>query len=434
MLTHGWGRWPVVQADLLPVRSPQAAAQWLAQGPGIARGLGRSYGDSALAARIFDMRPLDWLIDFDPASGQLTCAAGATLDDILSVFVPRGWFPPVTPGTRFVTVGGAVASDVHGKNHHHQGCFSRCVSTLDMMLGDGSLVSCSRQAHADLFHATCGGMGLTGMILRVTLQLMRIPGARVEQQTRKARNLAHALDILQAGRGATYSVAWLDCLAQGEHLGRALVTTGEHAPGTAPPDNDGAITVPLDLPGVLLNRHTVSAFNTLYYARQATQTTRRTVAYRPFFYPLDGLRDWNRLYGRGGFTQYQCVIPHASAADTLAALLRQIAASGKGSFLAVLKELGEANDNLLSFPLAGYTLALDFRIEPDLPPLLDALDAVVLAHGGRLYLAKDARMSMQTFRQSYPGWERFQAVREQYGALGHFASLQSHRLGLEAGP
>ncbi|MBU4611150.1 FAD-binding oxidoreductase [Achromobacter sp. GG226] len=432
MLSHGWGRWPVIRGDLLPVTSPAAAARLVSAGPAIARGLGRSYGDSALAAHMLDMRPYDWLIDFDPDTGRLQCAAGTTMDDIVSVFLPRGWFPAITPGTRFVTVGGAIASDVHGKNHHHHGCFSTHVDSIDIMLGDGSVLTCSRDAYPDLFHATCGGMGLTGVVLRATLRLVRVPGSHIAQTTRKARNLAHALEIFQAVRGATYSVAWLDCLARGELLGRALVTTGEHVAGPRMAVPPRALPVPFDLPGVVLNRHTVGAFNRLYYARERSARAERTVGYAPFFYPLDGLRDWNRLYGRAGFTQYQCVIPHEGAMAGLTAVLERIADSGKGSFLAVLKELGAANANPLSFPLAGYTLALDFRIEPDLAPLLEALDAIVLAHGGRVYLAKDARMSADTFRRGYPAWERFQAVRERYGAHGRFASVQSHRLGLEA--
>lgn len=433
MLIQGWGRWPTIQGELLPVNSPRAAAQALAAAgqPVIARGMGRSYGDSALAARVLDMRPYDWLIAFDETTGRLDCTAGASLDDILSVFVPRGWFPPVTPGTRYVTVGGAIASDVHGKNHHHQGCFSSAVLGLDILLGDGSQLHCSRTEHADLFRATCGGMGLTGVVLQASLQLMRIPGAHVAQTTRKARNLAHALEIFQSERSATYSVAWLDCLAQGADLGRALVTTGEHAAGPPPRHEPGrGLTMPVDLPGFVLNRYTIGAFNQVYYGRQRHGRSDRLVPYAPFFYPLDGIRDWNRMYGRSGFTQYQCVIPHGAVAG-LSLVLQRIAASGKGSFLAVLKELGEANGNPLSFPVAGYTLALDFKIEPGLTRLLDTLDAIVLDHGGRLYLAKDARMPAQTFRRSYPAWEAFQDVRARYGAMGRFASVQSHRLGLD---
>jgi len=434
MLMHGWGRYPVTDAQASAPAS-FARARHLVRAPAatplIARGMGRSYGDSALAPHVLDTRRLDWLLAFDPESGTLTCAAGATLHAILEVLVPRGWFLPVTPGTRYVTVGGAIASDVHGKNHHHHGCFSEFVLAFDILLADGSIVTCSRSRYADLFHATCGGMGLTGVILRASLRLLAIDSAFIDQTTCKARNLSHALALFEAQRAATYSVAWIDCLASGNALGRALVTTGEHAAqGALPAPPARALAVPFATPGALLNPHTMRAFNALYFHRQRRFRQSRRVHYQPFFYPLDRIGNWNRLYGSRGFVQYQCVLPRPAGALALHALLARVAASGRGSLLAVLKEFGAANRNPLSFPMAGYTLALDFKMAPGVLELLDELDAIVLDHGGRLYLAKDARMSAATFRRCYPQWEAFQATRERYGALGAFASLQSRRLGL----
>lgn len=429
---HGWGRYPVIQAEIHEATDAAAAARVVREsGPLIARGMGRSYGDSALAPQVLDLTRHAWLRAFDADSGVLSCAAGTTLDTILEVFVPRGWFLPVTPGTRYVSVGGAIASDVHGKNHHHAGCFSSCVTSLDLLLGNGETVTCSSQAHADLFRATCGGMGLTGVILQASLRLRRVASAYIDQATTKARNLAHALELFTAHADATYSVAWLDCVATGPRLGRALLSTGEHAPvGDDKARAQRPLTMPFDLPAATLNRHTIGAFNALYYHRQRPARRLGLVHFQPFFYPLDGILHWNRMYGRAGFVQYQCVLPRA-AAPGLQILLERIAASGRGSFLAVLKELGPANDSPLSFPQSGYTLALDFKMADGLLRLLDELDAIVLDHGGRLYLAKDARMSAATFKRGYPRWEEFQEVRARYGALGRYASAQSRRLGLD---
>ncbi|NGZ86549.1 FAD-binding oxidoreductase [Duganella aceris] len=431
MRIHGWGRYPVAEARVLaPATATQLAGALAGAGePLIARGLGRSYGDSALAPLVLDSAPRHLLLGFDEHSGVLRCEAGATLADLIAVLLPRGWFPPVTPGTRFVTVGGAVASDVHGKNHHIDGCFSRHVQELELMLADGRVLRCSPLEHPELFRATCGGMGLTGVILTVTLRMRRVASAYIEQTTLRAGSLAEVLELFERHRGASYSVAWIDCLARGASLGRSLLMLGEHAAdGGLAPLPGRSRTLPVDLPPQLLNRHSIGAFNALYYylPRQA----RQRVHYAPYFYPLDGLLHWNRLYGKAGFVQYQFVIPRAAGAAPLAAILERIAAAGRGSFLAVLKSFGPANDNYLSFPLEGYTLALDFKLEPGLFAMLDELDAMVLAAGGRLYLAKDARMSGATFQRSYPLHTAFQHVRRQYGALGAFASHQSNRLGL----
>ncbi|WP_295993871.1 FAD-binding oxidoreductase, partial [Rugamonas sp.] len=401
----------------------------LAGAPLIARGLGRSYGDSALAPLVLGSAARHLLLDFDPASGVLRCEAGATLADILAVLLPRGWFLPVTPGTKFVTVGGAIASDVHGKNHHVDGCFSAHVLSLELMLADGSVLHCSRDAHPELFRATCGGMGLTGIILGASVRLRAVRSAYIDQTTLRAGSLAEALELFEQHHGASYSVAWIDCLAAGAKLGRSLLMLGEHADeGGLAPLPTRSRTLPVDLPPQLLNRHAIAAFNTLYFHQP--RAARRRVHYEPYFYPLDGLLHWNRLYGKAGFVQYQFVIPRAAGIAALGAILARVAASGRGSFLAVLKSFGPANDNYLSFPVEGYTLALDFKLEAGLLALLTELDAMVLAAGGRLYLAKDARMSRATFEHSYPNYLQFQRVRRQYGALDAFASCQSHRLGL----
>lgn len=428
MMLHGWGRYPLVEAQVVAPASQSELAAALGA-PAIARGLGRSYGDSALAPRVISTLRRDMLLGFDAEAGVLHCEAGVSLDTILQVMVPRGWFLPVTPGTRFVTVGGAIASDVHGKNHHCDGCFSAHVLDIEMMLADGSVVTCSAQQHADLFQATCGGMGLTGIVLRARLRLRRIASSEIGQHTLRAPSLQAALELFARHGGATYSVAWIDCISRGKAMGRSLLMLGEHAPdGGLGMARTGRLAVPLDMPAGLLNRRTIGAFDALYY--HWPRGARQRVHYEKFFYPLDGIAQWNRLYGKNGFVQYQFVLPDEAGTAGLAAILQQIAASGRGSFLAVLKRLGRHNGNPLSFPLAGYTLALDFKVEAGLFEMLERLDSMVLDYGGRLYLAKDSRMSAATFRRSYPQCEAFQQVRERYGALGRFASAQSQRLGL----
>lgn len=433
MRLHGWGRYPQVEAQqLAPLTVSASRALIGAHGSLLGRGMGRSYGDSALHDCVLNTRHLQHLLAFDASHGSLRCQAGATLDQLLDFLVPRGWFLPVTPGTRFVTVGGAVASDVHGKNHHLHGCFSEYVDELLLGLADGSLLTCSRSEHAELFHATCGGMGLTGLIVEVALRLTPIRSAYVNQTTFKTANLEDALQGFESQRQRTYSVAWIDCLARGAELGRSVLMVGEHAlDGPLQLPRQRRLAVPLDMPAALLNHASMQAFNSLYYRRARQAEIERRVDYRRFFYPLDGIGQWNRLYGKRGFLQYQFVIPKAAGLQGMQAILRRIADSRRGSFLAVLKVFGEQNRNPLSFPLAGYSLALDFKYDSGLLALLDELDARVLEHGGRVYLSKDARMSEQTFKRSYPDWEQLQAVRARYGAQGKFISRQAQRLGLE---
>lgn len=432
---HGWGRYPLVRAgiDAPKVLSDVGESLRSAQGSSIlARGLGRSYGDSSLNDRVIDMQYLKYLISFDPATGMLTSQAGVSLAEILKVFVPKGWFLPVTPGTRFVTLGGAVASDVHGKNHHVSGCFCEHVESLELQVSPDLIVTCSRTSHPDLFIATCGGMGLTGVILTVTLRLKPITSDFIEQKTFKAPNLGRVLELFETNRDSTYSVAWIDCVATGVDLGRSLLMTGEHSAGhQLSARSKKSLTVPVDMPPQLLNSLSVSMFNSLYYNRIMGSMVKQQVHYESFFYPLDGILQWNRLYGKNGFTQYQFVIPKTAGLEGLSMILREIAKSGKGSFLAVLKVFGKENGNLLSFPMEGYTLALDFKIENELFPLLDRLDAMVLELGGRLYLTKDARMKEKIFNEGYPRIAQFQSVREQYDVKGRFVSHQSRRLGLD---
>ena len=430
----GWGRYPTVACKVADLRD---GAAWTDAVPLIARGNGRAYGDAALQPNLTLLtRRHDRLLTFEPLTGRLTCESGVLLTDLLDLFVPRGWFPPVTPGTKHVTVGGMVAADVHGKNHHGAGSFGRHVERLTMALADGRTVACGPDENPDLFQATVGGMGLTGVIFDATFRLIPIETAWVRQETVRCPNLEAAMTAFEDSANWTYTVAWIDCL---NGTGRSLLHRGEHAKiDELPPErrerplarpSRRSRRVPFDFPSWALNRHSIRAFNALYYGRATKDPIPALVDLDTFFYPLDALLDWNRIYGRGGFTQYQCVLPKAAGAPALRRLLDAVAKADGGSFLAVLKLFG-SGDGLMSFPMEGYTLALDFPLKPPTLGTLIGLDRIVAEHGGRLYLAKDARMTPLMLRRGYPGLERFQAIRSAYGAIGVFQSLQAERLGL----
>ncbi len=430
---HGWGRYPRVDCAVAAVRGEGEARARLGEGRSwIARGAGRAYGDAALNPDgVLDMRRSNRFLAFDPASGELAAEAGVTLAEVIETFAPRGWFPPVTPGTRFVTLGGMAACDVHGKNHHGAGSFGRHVLWLDLMLADGAVV---RAAPGEaLFDLTIGGMGLTGVILRLAFRLRPIESPLIVQDTLAAPNLEAAMAAFEAHRAATYSVAWIDCLAKGAAQGRSLVHLGEHATAEqargAPPRRPvRARRVPLDFPAAALNPLSVGAFNALYWRRG--RPGRSLGDSESYFYPLDGLLEWNRIYGAADFVQHQCVLPPEAAREGLSRMLTLIAARGAGSFLAVLKLMGEATPGAaLSFPMPGYTLALDFKADAANFSLLTELDAVVADHGGRLYLAKDARAGASSLR-GYPDLDRFRAFKARRDPDRRFRSLQSERLGL----
>lgn len=425
----GWGGYPVADARILEPRCPSECSSAITQSF-IARGLGRSYGDSANAATVLQTTHLDHFIEFDEVKGLISVEAGLSINELLKLIVPRGWFLSVVPGTSRVTVGGAIASDVHGKNHHALGTFCDHVESIDMMLGSGEVVTTSAKVLPDLFRATCGGMGLTGVILRATLRLLPMASSSIAQTSLRTYSLDETFNAFEEYCDASYSVAWIDCMATGNSLGRGVLMLGEHSDeGVARFDSKEMLTVPFQAPSGLLNRFTISGFNSFYYRATALKNM-RTVPLGNFFFPLDSVGGWNKLYGKSGFFQYQFVVPKEGGLENMRAILRRIAESGEGSFLVVLKQFGEANENMLSFPMGGYTLALDFKKTENSIALASKLDELVLDFGGRLYLAKDSLMSERTFKQSYPDWERFESVRAEYGAIGRFASDQSKRLGL----
>lgn len=440
MKLAGWGNFPIGETDLRCARSTEKIAGMLSNGAMIARGAGRSYGDAALGTNLtIDLRARDRFIAFDSSSGELTVEAGVMLSDIIATMLPRGFFPTSVPGTRHVTVGGMIASNIHGKNHHKDGGFGRSLSRLSLLQADGQIVSCSRKDNTELFHATIGGMGLTGIILDASFRLIPVETSYIRQETLPAPDLDSVFSLFEASRDWTYTVAWIDGLAHGRSLGRSLFYRGEHAtlaeldakqrqaPLTAPAA--ARLSVPFFLPEKLLNRSTVRAFNACYLWNGLRQG-KRIADLGSFFFPLDGVANWNRIYGKSGFIQHQCVVPKAQGRAAIARMLELIAEKGNPSFLTVLKLLGPDGDGLMTFPMEGYTLAIDFPMSMQTLALAQALDDIVIAHGGRLYLAKDARQGRDTVEKGYQNIELFRDFRRGSGAAAKFRSRQSDRLGL----
>ncbi len=425
-----WGNYPSAEAMVNEPTGAREAAFAISRTDEVTvRGNGRSYGDASLGENILSTLRLNKFIDIDIEKGEIECESGVLLSEILEVIVPKGYFLPVTPGTKFISVGGAIAADVHGKNHHKEGSFASHVVQFDLLDENGNISRCSPSQNADIFWRTCGAMGLTGLILRARFRLTQIETSYIDQISIKNRDLDAAMKAFDEHAESTYSVAWLDCAAGGKKLGRSILQVGEHArldqlskdvagdPLKLWPENGPS--VPFFAPSFALNSFTVKSFNTAYYNRQQVASKGSTVHFDPFFYPLDGIRDWNRLYGKGGFVQYQFVLPLDKSYDGIVEILEKVARSGEGSPLAVLKLFGKPQpDAVMSFPIEGYTLALDFKATDKVFRLLDELDELVVKHSGRIYLAKDARMKPQVFRGTY----------DHIVEAGHFTSAQAKRL------
>jgi decaprenylphospho-beta-D-ribofuranose 2-oxidase len=437
----GWGRTAPSAAHLRRAR-PEDLPGLLA-GVGerglLARGLGRSYGDTAQNAGGVVLEPLPSWWRLDSVAGTVRASAGTSLHDLIRALVPQGWFPPVTPGTRYVTLGGAVACDVHGKNHHRHGSIGQHVRSLVLVTADGTSRRLAPDREPELFWATVGGLGLTGVVTEVELDLVPVESGWMRVTTERAPDLAAVMARLVAADDVTYSVAWIDLLAAGRRLGRSVVSLGEHArledldprrrddrwpvPGVA------RLDVPLVPPRSLVGPRGVRAFNEAWYRRAPQHRADEIQSAAAFFHPLDGVGHWNRLYGRRGMVQYQLVVPDRGA-DALPGMVERIVRAGWPSFLAVLKRFGPGNPGLLSFPTQGWTLALDLPADPRVATLFDELDERVLAAGGRVYLAKDARVAPRTVRAMYPQWDRFRAVRREVDPRGVFQSDLGRRLGL----
>ncbi|MEX3954887.1 FAD-dependent oxidoreductase [Trinickia sp. EG282A] len=420
---QSWGRYPYLPQDPHAVAWRDALhATWQSarQGHGttLAYGNGRSYGDSCLAAsgHVVHTRPLDRLIAADWQTGILRAEVGVTLGEVLELAVPHGWMLPVTPGTKYATLGGAVANDVHGKNHHVRGTFGRCVRRFSLVRSDGSQYECAPEENPELFAATIGGLGLTGLVTWVELQLMPVRSGLIDVTSIRFSNLDEFFSLSERFDPLhEYSVAWVDCHSKGSALGRGIFMVGDHAAeGPLVVEQRKKRTVPFTLPIPLFNRATLGICNELYYRRQRRDELRSQVSYDTYFYPLDSLLEWNRIYGRAGFQQYQCIVPPSAARDAIRAILDAIAKSGTGSFLSVLKRCGDLpSPGLLSFPMEGTSLALDFPQREELNKQLFAtMDSIVREAGGRMYPAKDAHMSGSDFRAAYPRWEQVEALRD----------------------
>ncbi len=445
-LLSGWGRATASASALVEVDEGglAAAVKNLPDRGGIARGLGRSYGDPAQngGGHVLRLLPPHDAVRIDDAAGTVTVAAGVSLDDLLDIIVPRGWFVPVTPGTRFVTIGGAIASDIHGKNHHRDGSFGNHVTRLRLMLADTTVVEVGPDRDSELFWATVGGMGLTGVILDATFELIPIDTSLMAVDTRRIDNLDEVMARMSEHDASfRYSVAWIDLLATGRHLGRGVLTNAEHADAAdldakhagAPLAYSGRQLVSLPpvvpAPGVI-NRLSVAAFNEMWYRKAPRVREGELQSIAAYFHPLDLVGDWNRVYGRGGFVQYQFVVPFGAEA-TLRTVIERIAAAALPIFLTVLKRFGPGNPGPLSFPMEGWTLAIDVPARcAGLSELLAGFDRLVLDAGGRLYLAKDFQTTPAAVRRGYPRLDEWLAVRERVDPAGVWASDLGRRLGL----
>lgn len=438
----GWGNYPV--ADSYVIRPERNRQINIDDSPIIARGLGRSYGDAALNTdqTVVLMERLNRFLSFDEKSGILHAEAGITLEEILKVFVPRGWFLPVTPGTKYVTLGGCIATDVHGKNHHQDGSFGSHIVDMEILLANGSRQRCSPKQEPDLFWATVGGMGLTGVITEASLKLIPVESSYMIVQHHPAKNLDAILELLEdKSKDEKYSVAWIDCLSTGNDFGRSILMTGHHAcREEIPPKIDNPLlfkapkqtSMPFNFPSWALNPWNIKAFNTVFYKCQSSKTLPFLTDYDRYFYPLDSIGNWNRLYGKKGFVQYQFVVPSKNSRDSLKSLMEELTRSKRASFLAVLKRFGEEGQGDLSFPHEGYTLALDIPISDSLLfPFLDHLDEMVLKYNGRIYLAKDARLKPETFQIMYPRFAKWQGIKALYDPGNKFSSDLSRRLRME---
>ena len=432
MVLKSWGNFPKVLSKVISIERLSDIGNALKSNDTlIAYGNGRSYGDSALGKAQLDMRGANHFISFDQELGVLKVEAGVLLADILKYFVPRGWFLTISPGTKLITVGGAIASDIHGKNHHHAGCFSESLVSMKVQLADGRQVECSTDNNSDLFNATCGGQGLTGIVLNAELQMKKIQSSQLATTTIKTFGLQETFAAFESRQQASYSVAWIDCMATGNKLGRSLLTTGEFLnDNTFSYKPKKTFSVPFYFPSFVLNKWFVKLFNILYFNKVRKQVTHAISDIDSFFYPLDAISQWNKIYGKKGFVQYQFILPLSSSFEGIKEALELISSSGRGSFLAVLKLYGKENQNYLSFPMEGYSLALDFKLDDSLFDFLNELDEIVVKHKGRVYLAKDARMSAKIFEKGYPKLNKFKQVRNKFDPNKQFSSSQSSRLGL----
>lgn len=440
----GWGRMNPGECRVYRPEKRRNMLSTFLDGDGgtiIPRGLGRSYGDASVntGARVLDMTRQDRMLAFDPVRGVVECEAGVSLEHLIDAFLPRGYFLPVSPGTKFVTVGGAIANDIHGKNHHIAGSFGQFVEAFTLLTPTGETLVCTPQENRDVFWATVGGMGLTGLILTAKVRMQPVSSAYILCDYYKSKDLDDVLATMQASDDRyVYSVAWVDCLASGKSLGRSVLMRGNHA---TPAQLSGERaqnpyvvkkafqkTVPIDFPGFVMNPLSIRAFNETFYAMHKTENG-KIIDYDTYFYPLDAIHNWNRMYGKHGFAQFQATLPPESK-QGLTKLLEKLSHEKRASFLAVLKCFGEGSPGLLSHPMKGYTLTLDIPNSNGLPQFLKDLDRILLDFGGRLYFAKDCASDAATIAQMYPRLPEFREIQRRLDPQGRMSSDLARRLGL----
>ncbi len=438
----GWGRYPVIQAQCARPsdRDETISIVQDAPSPLISHGMGRSYGDAALLedGKVILTRNLNHMLAFDEANGLLTCEAGVTLEEIINTFLPRGFFPPVVPGTQFVTIGGAIGCNIHGKNHHHDGCFGDHVTKMELLLANGDVVTVSPTEHKELFWATIGGMGLTGVILNATIKLTPVKSGEIDVETIRVENLDHFFEVSAESADFTHVVSWIDTVATGKNMGRGVFMRGRYSNSTATSESGGVDRLASAIgklangksfnSNLLLNRFTVRAFNEAYFRKEKKGCVKSMTNYKPFFFPLDAVANWNYIYGPRGFLQYQFVVP---SRDAVREALKLVSSSKEASFLSVIKEFGDKDHGGLSFPQKGITLAMDFpNTGKPLFKLFEKLDQLVLEAGGRIYLGKDARLPSKHVAAMYSDLDTWKDTRKKYDPDGLFASDLARRLDL----
>ena len=436
----GWGGFPRKIAKVFyPVKINQILNE-IKNGEVIARGNGRAYGDSAISEKnTINMKNFNNILAFDEKNGILTIEAGVLLSDIIKTFLPRGWFPHVTPGSKYVTVGGMIAADVHGKNHHKDGSFSNFVEWIEVIDHDGKINRCSKEGNKELFEWTIGGMGLTGIIIRAAIKLRAVETCWIKQKTLTAKNIDETLEIFKSSMNSTYSVAWLNCSVKNENIGQSLIMLGEHAAVNELKSKDKdtplklikkkKLYIPFYLPNWFLNKWFISLFNFIYYSFGKILKKDRMIYWDKYFYPLDNLLGWNKIYGRKGLIQYQCVFPLIKSKDGLLEIIKEINKSKVCPFLTVLKQFGKQQSKF-SFPMEGLTIALDFPVNSETLKLLEKLDEITLKYKGRVYLAKDSRMKKEIFQKSDTRIKDYLNFRNKNNSKSYFSSSQSTRLGL----
>ncbi len=428
----GWGRLPELGTEHL-----DEDLERLTEGAVLSRGLGRSYGDSSLPAhagdKVANTTLANRILSFDPTTGVIRAEAGLSLVNLVRLMLPRGWFPPVVPGTKYVTLGGMVASDVHGKNHHREGCFGAHVRAMRIRLSDNSIVECSPTEHADLFWGTIGGMGLLGHILEVEFVLHRIPSQWIVMERERVHDIdAYLTSLTRAAGRWPMTMGWIDCVHRGASMGRGVLMAGRWATheeaGTRVPKTRADKAVPVELPNWALNPITVGLFNSVYYWSHTPKVATRVMGPEPFFFPLDYLLDWNKVYGSRGFTQYQCVVPRAAGAPAVREFMDRLTKLGAASPLCVIKDCGPEGKGVLSFPMEGTSIAVDIPVTPDIQRIVDGLNEFLISTGGRIYLTKDRFTRPEHFRAMERRLPAFEALRDRWDPQRRLRSAQSRRL------